>query len=284
MATIRVAQLTDPHVGSTTANQWHNRFLSDRPEETLAAAVAAVNALRPDLVVVTGDLADTAAEQELATARAVLDALEAPWIVCRGNHDVTPAGDRAPFDRAFGDRAPVGVVPPHVWPLPEDTLAVTFDAAWAERDGQWRVFLPQAQLAAVLDALDAARPERLLVLCHFPFVRQSEHVRAMAADGRNAGTLWDGEAALAALAARAGFTLALTGHQHFHHIASDGGWLHVTTASLAEYPAELRLVTLADGLVGVQTAPAAPAVVAASPPAVTWVRGRPEDREVVIQR
>ena len=56
------------------------------------------------------------------------------------------------------------------------------------------------------------------VACHFPFVRQSAYIRSQAADGKNAGTLWDGEQALGRLVSLAGTTLVFTGHQHFHHI------------------------------------------------------------------
>jgi 3',5'-cyclic AMP phosphodiesterase CpdA len=278
---LRFAVFTDLHIGATTAQAWHNRFLTDRPEETAAAIVAAVNAEQPEFVVITGDLSDRGSEAELAAARSVLDGLDAPWIVCPGNHDSTAGGDRSAFDRVFGDRAPEGVVADGVLPLPEGVRAVVFSAQWHEQDDGWRVELPEKAVQQVVAVLDGLRPEVLLVFCHFPFVRQSAFIAEQSGgDGRNAGLLWDGERALEALAATAGQTLVFTGHQHFHQIAHGNHWLHVTTASLVEYPAEYRVVTLGQGGVTIQTACGAPDVVDAHPPLVTWVRGRDEDREI----
>ena len=279
----RFAVVTDLHVGSTTANRWHNRFLTDHPERTAAAAVSAINRDAPDFVIVLGDLSDNAGEGELRLARAALDGLEAPWIVCRGNHDVTAEGDREPFDRIFGDRAPLGLVDRALLPLPEGLALAVLDAGWGQVDGHWWVAVPRGQIDVVRAGVAAARPAALVVACHFPFVRQSAFIRAMAEDGRNAGTLTDGEGTIATLAGPGYRTLLLTGHQHFHHIAESGAgeppWLHVTTASLAESPAEYRIVTIDGDRVTIETRPGAPDIVAANPPEVTWVRGRDADRD-----
>lgn len=285
IAPFRLAVLTDLHVGATRANRWHNRFLSDRPALTAAATVAAINAERPDIVVALGDLSDTASAHELALARRTLDELAAPWVVCQGNHDIDANGSRATWDRHFGDRAPVGVLPPDVLPLPEGVAAVVFECVFGEVAGQWRVSLAPAVVGAVVERLREVRPELLLVFCHVPLIRQSEHVRHFG--GKNAGTVWEGEAALAALAATAGATLCCTGHQHFHHIAIAAGnprWLHCTTASLAEFPAEFRVIEVADRSIAIRTVAGAAEIVAAAPaPVVTWPAGRPEDREVTWQ-
>lgn len=278
----RFAVVTDLHVGSTTANRWHNHFLTDDPERTAEAAVAAINRDAPDFVVVLGDLSDNAGEGELRLARAALDRLTAPWVTCRGNHDVTSEGDREPFDRVFGDRAPLGLVDPARLSLPEGMALAVLDAEWGQVDGRWWVDVPREQIEAVRAGVAAARPALLVVACHFPFVRQSAFIQAMAEDGRNAGTLTDGERTIAALAGPGYRTLFLTGHQHFHHVEESGTgeppWLHVTTASLAEYPAEYRIVTIDGDRVTVETRSGAPDIVVANPPAVDWVRGRDEDR------
>lgn len=278
----RFAVVTDLHVGSTTANRWHNRFLTNHPERTAEVAVAAINRDAPDFVLVLGDLSDNTGEGELRLARAALDGLEAPWVACRGNHDITAEGDREPFNRIFGDRSPIGLVGPGSLPLPDGLALAVLDAEWGQQDGRWWVDVPQEQIEAVQAGVAAAQPTMLVVTCHFPLVRQSDFIRSMAEDGRNAGTVTDGERVIAALAGPGYQTLFLSGHQHFHHIAeSDAGhpsWLHVTTASLAEYPAEYRIITLDGDRVTIETRPAAPDLIAANPPEVDWVRGRDEDR------
>jgi len=50
--------------------------------------LATVNALRPDCVVVSGDLTQRARVDEFRQARAFLDRLPAPQVVVAGNHDV----------------------------------------------------------------------------------------------------------------------------------------------------------------------------------------------------
>lgn len=280
---LHFATFTDLHIGATTAQHWHNRFLTDRPEATATATVAAVNGEQTDFVVITGDLSDTANVAELELARSILDAITAPWIVCPGNHDSSDAGDRSAFDRIFGDRAPEGLVADGELPLPDGVRAVVFAAEWHMQDDSWRVSLPERAVEQVVAVLDGLRPELLLVFCHFPFVRQSAFVAEQSGgDGKNAGTLWSGEQALEALAATAGQTLIFTGHQHFHHIAHRSGnrWLHVTTASLVEYPAEYRVVTVSTEGIGIRTECAVQNVVDANPPVVTWVRGREADRTI----
>ncbi|RIK38284.1 MAG: hypothetical protein DCC58_16880, partial [Chloroflexi bacterium] len=98
----RIAVLSDIHVGSTRAGGWHNRFLRDDPEETLAEVVESVNRLEPHLVLVLGDLSDTAAAAELERCRSVLEGLYAPWLVCQGNHNVTDDDDTSAFEATFG--------------------------------------------------------------------------------------------------------------------------------------------------------------------------------------
>lgn len=281
LPSMRFAVVSDTHIGATTANRWHNRFLTDQPEATLAATVAAINDQRPEFVLVTGDLSDTASEAELRLARETLDGLSAPWVVSRGNHDQTVAGDSDAFRRLFADRAPVGVVDDDLLPLPAGACLLSLDADWLVEGDQWRVFVPEAQLDEAASVLRERKPELLLVVCHFPFLRQSAYIRSRAEDGRNAGTLREGEQTLERLTATAGTTLVFTGHQHFHHIATGDGWLHCTTGSLAEYPAEFRVVETGPDGVHIRTLPGAPEIVAGAPVEVTWVHGRAEDREVL---
>jgi len=90
-APFQLVQLSDPHLGA----EWGG----GDPAAALAAAVAAVLALRPrpDAVLVSGDLADHAADAEYEQVRAMLAPLGVPVHVLPGNHD-----DRAALRRHFG--------------------------------------------------------------------------------------------------------------------------------------------------------------------------------------
>ena len=83
-------QLSDPHIGADWAE--------GDPTARLAAAVESVLALgRPDAVLVSGDLADHASDQEYERVRELLAPLRAPLHVLAGNHD-----DRRALHRHFG--------------------------------------------------------------------------------------------------------------------------------------------------------------------------------------
>jgi len=86
-----LVQLSDPHVGA----DWGDGDSVAR----LAAAVASVRALEPnpDAVLISGDLADHAADSEYEKVRELLAPLEAPLYVLPGNHD-----DRLALRRHFG--------------------------------------------------------------------------------------------------------------------------------------------------------------------------------------
>ena len=86
-----IVQLSDPHIGATwTAND---------PVAGLEAAIEAVLALgsSPDAVLVTGDLADHAADKEYEQIAEMLHRIAAPSYVLPGNHD-----DRDALHRHFG--------------------------------------------------------------------------------------------------------------------------------------------------------------------------------------
>jgi Icc protein len=86
-----LAQLSDPHLGA----EWGG----GDPVARLTAAVESVRSMprQPDAVLVSGDLADHAADAEYEEARELLSSLEAPVYVLPGNHD-----DRRAIRRHFG--------------------------------------------------------------------------------------------------------------------------------------------------------------------------------------
>jgi len=86
-----LVQLSDFHIGAEWAD--------GDPVARLASAVESVRALRPqpDAVLVSGDLADHAADAEYEVVRELLQPLSAPLYVLPGNHD-----DRRALHRHFG--------------------------------------------------------------------------------------------------------------------------------------------------------------------------------------
>ena len=86
-----LAQLSDPHIGADWAG--------GDPTAALASAVETIRAmtLRPDALLVSGDLAEHATDAEYRQVGEVLAPLGVPLFVLPGNHD-----DRATLRRHFG--------------------------------------------------------------------------------------------------------------------------------------------------------------------------------------
>jgi 3',5'-cyclic-AMP phosphodiesterase len=93
-----LAQISDAHLGAGRGT----------PAEDLAAAVAAVERLRPrpDAVLVSGDLTDTGRPEHYAQVQAGLAPLEAPVLLLAGNHD-----DRDALRAAFPPPGAAGADP-----------------------------------------------------------------------------------------------------------------------------------------------------------------------------
>ncbi|MDP9023184.1 MAG: metallophosphoesterase [Actinomycetota bacterium] len=89
---LRIAQLSDIHCGTVSFDAELMRSVIDR-----------INDLRPDVVVVGGDLTADGYEWEFEEAGRWLGAIEAPTVVVPGNHDARNVGDLH-FRRLFGDR------------------------------------------------------------------------------------------------------------------------------------------------------------------------------------
>jgi len=72
----KFAHVTDTHVGGATG------------EEDLRHTVKDLNTLKDiDFVILSGDITEFGADQELKLAKRILDSLQLPWYVIPGNHD-----------------------------------------------------------------------------------------------------------------------------------------------------------------------------------------------------
>jgi 3',5'-cyclic-AMP phosphodiesterase len=158
---ILIAQISDLHIKAPGA-QAYGRVDTAK---ALMRCVAALNEFlpRPDLVVISGDLADTPTAEEYDHVKHLLAPLELPWIGIPGNHD-----SRELMRAAFPDEP---------YAAPSGALNLTRSVAGLE------IILldssvpgkPHGELEAPtlqwLDAVLARSPERpaLLFLHHPPF-------------------------------------------------------------------------------------------------------------------
>lgn len=148
-----LVQLSDPHIGA----DWGG----GDPVARLAAAVGSVCALRPqpDAVLVSGDLADHAADAEYELVCELLAPLRAPLYVLPGNHD-----DRRALHRHFGVPGGNGEPVQYAVELGPLRLVVLDTTRPGEDPGAL-----DAERLALLDAALAAAPEvPTLVAMHHP--------------------------------------------------------------------------------------------------------------------
>src|SRR4051812_44997321 len=89
----KFAHVTDTHIGSANA------------DEDLRRTVQNINAdTSIKFVILTGDITDFGADEELMLAKKILDSLNKPWHIIPGNHDAnwSESGTNS-FKRIFGN-------------------------------------------------------------------------------------------------------------------------------------------------------------------------------------
>ena len=188
-------QVSDPHFGT------------ERPP-VVEALVALAAQIRPDLVVLSGDITQRARADQFTAARAVMDRLGAPLLALPGNHDI-PLFDLwsrfvqpyARYSVAFGDDlSPVFASSDLM------VLGVNTTRARRHKDGE----VSGAQIDAVSERLGKATPGQLrVVVVHQPI----DVVRAEDVPNR----LHNHSAAQQAWAA-AGADLVMGGHIHLPYV------------------------------------------------------------------
>ena len=186
----RIVHISDVHFGR------------DR-EELLDPLVAEVNAIAPDLIVVSGDLTQRARHQQFRRARAFLDRFDAPWLAVPGNHD-TPLDNLAvrllwPWARYRR------WIARDLEPVHEDEAVVVVGVNTVNPLGWQRGRIARKAVRRVCSAFAPTRGRRVrIVVVHHPL----EH-----APGERKELMRGAEAALDALA-DCGADIVLSGHLH----------------------------------------------------------------------
>ncbi len=157
-----IAQLTDPHLRDDGADPFHD------PAEAMLQAFAQIAAMdiKPDAIVLTGDIIDRSAKG-YAHALPVLHRAPVPLWPMPGNHD-DPAGFRIAFD-GWAEFAP-----DHLSYIAQidDLQLIALDSTLP--DG--RPGLDRMPLDWLADALGKSRKPILLALHHPPFATGAPHL------------------------------------------------------------------------------------------------------------
>lgn len=177
--------------------------------EAVEALLADLAMLRPDVVVVSGDLTQSARRTEFAQARAFLDRMPAPVLVVPGNHDIVavPLSERflVPF-RRWRHFIADGLSPE--WSDAEVLIRGVNSARPFGPYLNWsRGIVSAAQVEALATAEKDPRP--LLVAAHHPVAYGNDTARAY--------DLVTGAERLLATLARRPKSVLLLGHRHRSH-------------------------------------------------------------------
>lgn len=153
-----IAQLTDFHVteaGALVGGSVDTRAAFD-------ALVARVRDLRPrpDLLLVSGDLAEAGVAAEYTHVRAGLDSLGIPYLAIPGNHDM-----RGPMREVLGPRT--GGEPGHLG-LVADLPGLRVVGLDTLVEGRGHGAIDDAQLRWLADVLSAGDGRPVLVFMHHP--------------------------------------------------------------------------------------------------------------------
>jgi 3',5'-cyclic AMP phosphodiesterase CpdA len=222
---LRIVHLSDIHVWRYVFNPLHlmNKRAFGMVElvarrarkfrlERLHDVVERVKGLKPDHVLITGDLTTTALPAEFQAARSALAELlvESDRVtVIPGNHDryTTGAVRYRAFEEWFGAFAPPGSYPWLRW-LDGGTAVLGLDPTRAHVTASGRMPDDQLERAKGLLADPAARPRRLIVACHYPLAVPPSHASELAAKRLTNAT------AVTAWLAGVGRHLYCCGHVH----------------------------------------------------------------------
>jgi 3',5'-cyclic-AMP phosphodiesterase len=201
-----VAQLSDLHVGAARYEQ-----------HLLRQAIAEINELGPDLVVVAGDVTDEGLSDQYEAAVEELEQIACPsLVIVPGNHDARNVGD-VRFEQAFGPR----------------------DSTLHERI---------AGLDVTVVAVDSSKPdldEGLIGREHYPWVQSAfadiadlrifvchHHLVAIPGTGREHNQLLDAGDVLALLH-HAHVDLVLAGHRHVPYVWPIAGMYVVNSGTVS---------------------------------------------------
>lgn len=179
---MRLVQISDIHMIATPAAD----PAAYDPEAALRAVLARAEALSPDILLLTGDLAENGLPEEYARLTAIFASVRTPMVAIPGNHDA-----REPFLEALRKTAiAVGPGPQLYHAVEQGHLRILALDTLAPHGGSAGV-LGETQLAWLKDRLAADDPRPVFIILHHPpFWLGLPHVDwSQCADGADLGAL-----------------------------------------------------------------------------------------------
>jgi 3',5'-cyclic AMP phosphodiesterase CpdA len=203
---VLIAQLSDIHIGGARHD-----------EALLELAIGEINEVRPDLVVVAGDVTDEGYPDQYAIARERLDSIECPHVVVvPGNHDARHVG-YLQYEATFGSRDTRRR-------LPIDDTEVALVAVDSSKPDIDEGEIGREHYAWVAEGFSEPADLRIFA-CH-------HHLMPIPGTGRERNQVLDAGDVLSLLR-QAGVDVVLSGHRHVPYVWPVAGMLliHSGTAS-----------------------------------------------------
>jgi len=245
-ADLTVVHLTDLHLsthGGVTDTPWTHKIVIDgyklhrtctgKSLGLLEKAVAVINGkIKPDVVVMTGDLMDNGDDVEaLKKGAAIIRRLNCPVIIAKGDHDLAGKdANRELWQAVLGK--PDGVS--------EVKGVVFFNIPFESDEGTFK------RLEDGINGFRGKSKTRFLCMHRMLYSSWLMDVCSKMTYGSMLLSP-DRDTIIDLLGKTAGRWLVLCGHSHTNHQETHGNITEFCTSSLAEYPHELRILKLKGG-------------------------------------
>lgn len=241
---LTIVHLTDLHLssnGKVTDTPWKYKIevmgyklhwkCTGLSYDLLERAVTLINEkIKPDAVVVTGDIIDTGDDMDaLRKCREILSKLKCPLIMAKGDHDIArKAPNKTVFTTEFGALSGVAMV-----------------------KGRPFAYMPYETDAASFETLEKAAatpsPDGLRFVCLHRMLWASWGMSKLSKIYCPTLISPDVDRIMETLRKSSGRWIALCGHSHTNYESADGDVTELCTSSLCEYPHELRVVWVKGG-------------------------------------
>lgn len=205
-----IVHISDLHVSPT-----------DFDEELFMTAVAEINQLKPDMIILTGDITNNGYYKEFQQATRYLDMFEAPLFAVPGNHDSRNLGYQS-FEELIGERS---------WKLTMDDNFTVIGLDSSSPD-ESRGHIGHPQHLWLEHQLDEC-----VINDNFSIVALHHHVISIPQTGRERNVLSDAGDVLKTLTTHE-VDLVLSGHKHVPNIWRLNNTIVVNAGSLCS--AKLR--------------------------------------------
>lgn len=295
----RFVQITDPHLASTFDGEWNHKVICTMMPAVMACLAHDLQAMAPDFVLATGDIASSQTREAMYEARDLMDALGLPYYPMGGNHDLVLQESRSWFVEAFAHRLPEPrpyysfshktlhfVVLDPWWLWSDGTLSPMSEAAMVEqqnsdvRGARWA--LPPEQFLWLEQDLRAHSHEHTVVAVHYPPI--AVPARLKFPGFKDSGKLENGPLLMEVLSSHPQVKVLFTGHAHVNYVEESHGIVQITTSALPEYPCEFREVEVYDDRLEIYTRPLSDSSFASRSliPAHQITEGTARDRRVTV--